>query len=759
MILHASNYRENSTNTLYPHAVQITSAADLAKVVARDHMASGMSNNYRSEKNYISADCIMFDVDNTHTEEPDAWKSLDDILETFPVKLYIVRSRNYMKQKTKVNTKTGEATHYAPREKWHIYCPLRETITDSAAFDTFMLDVQALFPFIDDGARDCARFFYGVESPHVTEEDGPYLDDYLKSLGPGELQHEQQTALDSYIAAMQAGIYADTKATRNYITKLCTRAGMKSPFVTAAPQTQQSQQAPAAQDGETAPEWIRYAEQEKALRWLEEWAGRFDVDLSGKRYRISATDKNHPEGVAICIVCPWEEDHSMNGAENETVIIIDLDGKYNFLCRHSHGAALSWKDYRAKVETDYNAEHTVREYDLHDLPLDAFGEEQTAPDTAQAPESVATPPADKTPEALPETPQTPQENYLQSFYERIQTEQYKPYKTELPWFDFLLSGGPLRQTVLLFLAAPAAGKTTLAQQIGECMAMNGKPVVYINLEMSKDQMIAKSISARATLKGCQMTVPEVLQGYNWTDQQRETVKNALDDYRKGIGPNMAYPPRPLPDLENLRGYITNVANYMKNKGREAPVVILDYLHLVTVQGAKDLQEGIKQTILALKEYAMRYDTFCIAISATNRDSNKDGRITRDSGRDSSNIEYTGDYILSLNYYQIDKGAVSTRDLDKIAVLEGRDWRQMIVRVLKNRWGVSGRSARVYLHAPGSRFYAEHDAFIPVDVVAFDEYDKELEFAGETVNTLTGPDGKGLEFALPENQPKKAHRRR
>lgn len=348
-------------------------------------------------------------------------------------------------------------------------------------------------------------------------------------------------------------------------------------------------------------------------------------------------------------------------------------------------------------------------------------------------------------------------DYLTDFFKDISSEKYKPYKTGLQWFDYLLSGGPIRQTVLLLLAAPAAGKTTLCQQIGECMAMNGKPVLYINLEMSQEQMIAKSLSGHATANGEPMTAADVLQGYKWTESQRQAVTEALEHYRENIRPYMRY------NLENVGGNLTAIQKMLKEvgdeakaAGKEAPVVVLDYLHLVAVDGARgDIQETIKQSVLMLKEYATNYDTFCIAISATNRESNKDGRITRDSGRDSSNIEYTGDYILSLNYYQLDNGTVKTKELDKIAVLEGRAWRQMIVRVLKNRFSVSGRSARVYFHAAGNRFYPEYDQFIPADVVAFDETDTELDNAGIITATADGD----VSSILLDEVPKKFRGRR
>ena len=321
-------------------------------------------------------------------------------------------------------------------------------------------------------------------------------------------------------------------------------------------------------------------------------------------------------------------------------------------------------------------------------------------------------------------------DYLTEFLNNISGENYRPYTTDIEWFDGLLSGGPVRQTVLSLLAAPAAGKTTLCQQIAESMARHGKPVLYLNLEMTRDQMLAKSISSRCTFKGQKMSALDVLQGYRWNDQQRQAVRNAAAEYREQIMPYLSYNPDGVTgDFDTLKNYLDRTGEGAKAGGRPAPVVVLDYLHLVSCKG-QDVQETVKQSMDMLKQYAMKFDTFCIAITATNRESNKAGRITMESGRDSSGIEYGGDYILSLNYYQMDKGDVKPGDTEKVAILQRREWRQMIIRVLKGRLCIPGRSARVYFHAAGNRFYSE-DAFIPADadIICFDDKDPELEAPG------------------------------
>ena len=85
MKLYVADYTGNPKNNVYPHCVEINSKRDFIQAVARDNMASQMKDGHRNTDNFLGCDCIMFDIDNTHTEDPGAWVTADDIGETFPV--------------------------------------------------------------------------------------------------------------------------------------------------------------------------------------------------------------------------------------------------------------------------------------------------------------------------------------------------------------------------------------------------------------------------------------------------------------------------------------------------------------------------------------------------------------------------------------------------------------------------------------------------------------------------------------------------
>ena len=296
---------------------------------------------------------------------------------------------------------------------------------------------------------------------------------------------------------------------------------------------------------------------------------------------------------------------------------------------------------------------------------------------------------------------------LEAFYEKIQTEAYKPCETGLDFFDNLLNGGIIQQSLLLLMAAPGTGKTALAQQCAEAMAINKKPIIYLNLEMSTEQMLARAISAKMGTDDKKQTAIDVLQGYKWTEEQREDISAAINEYRRDIYPYLKYNPDNVgSDLDKIIEYLTDQGKKAKAAGKPAPAVVLDYLHLVTTSKNLDNQELIKQTVVGMKNYAKDYDTFVICIIATNRASNKGGKLTLESGRDSSNLEYTGDYIISLNYTAIDNGDIKADDVEELAKLQKEEYRDMTLRILKGRMVPPGLHERIYFNAAHNTFLSE-----------------------------------------------------
>lgn len=173
MVLYYNTVREVNNNAKYPRRKDITCAKDLEDVVCYDHVGAEYKDNYRRNDNFLCADCSMFDVDNTESDDPNTWVYPKDIQAAFPdVPFYVSYSRNHMK------SKNGKA----PRPKFHVYFPVAK-FTDMEEYKRHKEQVCCHFPKFDLNAKDPARFFFGVECPKVEYYPGnTLLSEFMKQV-------------------------------------------------------------------------------------------------------------------------------------------------------------------------------------------------------------------------------------------------------------------------------------------------------------------------------------------------------------------------------------------------------------------------------------------------------------------------------------------------------------------------------------------------------------------------------------------------
>ena len=160
----------SKSNCVYPNPVTVTDADTMKQAAAFDHVCAAYRQNYRSIDNFIKADCLPMDCDNDHSDDPADWLTPFDVAMDFPgVGMIFVYSRNHMKQK---GTR-------GPRPRFHVYFICRE-ITDVKAYADLKDRLIADFPYFDDGAKDSARFLFGVKNATVEVYDGEIsIDEFL----------------------------------------------------------------------------------------------------------------------------------------------------------------------------------------------------------------------------------------------------------------------------------------------------------------------------------------------------------------------------------------------------------------------------------------------------------------------------------------------------------------------------------------------------------------------------------------------------
>ena len=171
----------------------IFSLKNLKYVTQFDHVAGQFKESIRNNKNFINANVIIMDVDNSHSDNHKDWSTPDTLKEIFKnVEFYYIFSKSNMIQKG----------NQSPRPKFHVYFPLSEYVEnpDNIRRIKELTINYAKFKFhntvFDEGAKDAARFIFGVENPDGNHINADLcIDEFLINVQAEQnnnSQHKQQ---------------------------------------------------------------------------------------------------------------------------------------------------------------------------------------------------------------------------------------------------------------------------------------------------------------------------------------------------------------------------------------------------------------------------------------------------------------------------------------------------------------------------------------------------------------------------------------
>lgn len=71
--LYRSDFVGVEANCRYPRQQNIRCTKDLKAAAAFDHVCVAFKDCYRKRENFLSADVLVMDCDNTHSENPADW--------------------------------------------------------------------------------------------------------------------------------------------------------------------------------------------------------------------------------------------------------------------------------------------------------------------------------------------------------------------------------------------------------------------------------------------------------------------------------------------------------------------------------------------------------------------------------------------------------------------------------------------------------------------------------------------------------------
>ena len=305
---------------------------------------------------------------------------------------------------------------------------------------------------------------------------------------------------------------------------------------------------------------------------------------------------------------------------------------------------------------------------------------------------------------------------------------FKPIKTGFTNLDEALTGGLYRGFYVLG-AVPSLGKTTLALQIGDFIASdkdrNGQPkealdVLFFALEMSRDEMIAKSLSRmtaeESLARGWSINVAATKNFILRNGFTSDTAKNrgalvlkAMADYDKNQAGRICFI-EGVGDISaaQIRGTLEKFTRLNKRP----PVVFVDYMQIMA---SPDVKSGltdkqiVDKNVLELKRISRDFKTPVIAISNLNRDAYKK-EITMASFKETGAIEYTADGLIGLQFAGVedkdfDEDRAKTRESPTI---EGLNERTIELKILKNRNGRTGGRCQMFYY-PAFDLFREADA--------------------------------------------------
>lgn len=268
--------------------------------------------------------------------------------------------------------------------------------------------------------------------------------------------------------------------------------------------------------------------------------------------------------------------------------------------------------------------------------------------------------------------------------------------------DKILGGG-LYPDLYILGAGSSLGKTTFVQQIADHISTQGIPILFFSLEMSESELISKSIvrelykidnyincSARDLLYG-KLSADE----YKLLYKHSNTIRDKLSNVHILEGSSSM-------TIDRIKQIITTFVESHSVK----PVVIIDYLQIITPRGDK---QSVDYNVHVLKQIVKSLELPIIVISSINR-SNYLNYIDFTSFKESGSVEFEADVVLGLQLNIIHKIVRMKeselnikRELYNIA--KSKPIREVELVVLKNRFGDLGNPLS-YKYVPKFNLFLE-----------------------------------------------------
>ena len=269
-------------------------------------------------------------------------------------------------------------------------------------------------------------------------------------------------------------------------------------------------------------------------------------------------------------------------------------------------------------------------------------------------------------------------------------------------------GGGLYNSLYVVGGISGLGKTSVVLNIIENLAKEEQDVLFVSLEMSREELVAKSLS-RFTRE----TVDKRFTPMDYPTQR--DIQNGNFDieapyFQEGLI-NYTEASKHIFIKEANFNYNTELIreDIIKHKALrgKAPVVVVDYLQVLPcLKDYGDDKKNIDFNITELKRISREYDTPVIVISSIGRQYYKKP-IDFEAFKSSGNIEFTADVVIGLQYsFMADIGNKSDNEIQTMYQEAKAQYpREIQTVILKNRNGSIGEYTD-FIYEPKYNYFKE-----------------------------------------------------
>ena len=293
-------------------------------------------------------------------------------------------------------------------------------------------------------------------------------------------------------------------------------------------------------------------------------------------------------------------------------------------------------------------------------------------------------------------------SYLPDFLKDIKKNKDKPIiSTGFLQFNKKLNGGIIPGMYCVG-GISSLGKTALALQIADYIAKSGNDVIFFSLEMSKLELVSRSISRelininRDKYRSYGTTV--ISRGQFGQDDLKD-ISKALKNYEKTAKHLIIHEGNFETGIDEIR---QKVQAHINKTGR-LPVVFVDYLQVIKGRGQGSEKQEVDYIAVELKRISRDFDIPVIVVSSFNRGSYT-SPVSYESFKESGAIEYTSDVLIGLQLTKV-------RELEQSEKKKAENRSQL--DQAKNE--IPRRVTVVTLKQRNGQAYATHDfLFFPVN---------------------------------------------